>query len=656
MRRMQSLTAGMLSVGALTGVCAAQDAVEWRVADGGNGHWYQLSGPFFSSWVLGNSYAEELGGHLVTLTSASEQTFAATLAFNSTPTQVDDCWLGAFQDYSAPTYSEPAGGWRWVTGESWNFTSWRPDGQPHGNGDFLVATTVPADGLGWVDSGPNHRPGNCQAFVEWSADCNNDGIVDYGQILAGALADANQNNIPDCCEAGSSCPGSAVQWRVEDGGNGHWYAGVIVRSTGASWTEARAHAQAMGGDLASLLSAPADQFVFERVVNNPALWSGVCGPWVGGWQQAGSAEPSGGWQWVNGDPIAESLWSPDQPDDATYCGGDNNRMGYWNSFQGAPRKYLEDSPDSAVIQCGSSQIGLRVSAVVEWSADCNNDGIVDKGQILSGQLSDTNGDGIPDVCPQLVPIHQFDFDTDLHDSVGAATGQFIGNCRVENGALIADGNSSYVQFDQYLIPSTGSVTVAMWVKSEPGQGIHEFISQGFNTNNFFLGRNYLETDRFRVGDQWFQTNTPYDWICGAWHHVAVVVNRATDRTQLWVDAQLKEERIGAITIPSNGIGLKTRLCAQYCCGEFFRGKLDQLRIYSSALTGPTLAEIVATSGYPCPGDISGNNSVDGVDLAALLGTWGTNGQGEFDCDIDNDGIVSGTDLTIILGGWGPCPN
>ena len=180
-------------------------AVQWRVEDGGNGHWYQLSGPFFSSWVLGNSYAEELGGHLVTLTSVSEQTFAATLAFNSTPTQVDDCWLGAFQDHSAPTYSEPAGGWRWVTGEPWNFTSWRPDGQPHGNGDFLVATTVPADGLGWVDSGPNHRPGNCQAFVEYSADCNNDSIVDYGQILAGDLIDANANNIPDCCEPGASC-------------------------------------------------------------------------------------------------------------------------------------------------------------------------------------------------------------------------------------------------------------------------------------------------------------------------------------------------------------------------------------------------------------------------------------------------------------------
>jgi hypothetical protein len=36
------------------------------------------------------------------------------------------------------------------------------------------------------------------------------------------------------------------------------------------------------------------------------------------------------------------------------------------------------------------------AAVIEWSADCNNDGIVDKGQILSGELADANNNGIPD--------------------------------------------------------------------------------------------------------------------------------------------------------------------------------------------------------------------------------------------------------------------
>ena len=87
---------------------------------------------------------------------------------------------------------------------------------------------------------------------------------------------------------------------------------------------------------------------------------------------------------------------------------------------------------------------------------------------------------------QPIPIHQFNFDTDLTDSAGAATGHFVGDCRVENGRLVSDGDGDFVQFDQYLIPVTGSATVAMWVYSEPGQGIHEFISQGVCCNSFFL--------------------------------------------------------------------------------------------------------------------------------------------------------------------------
>jgi hypothetical protein len=56
--------------------------------------------------------------------------------------------------------------------------------------------------------------------VEWSADCNEDGVVDYGQIQSGELADTNHNNIPDVCElvitsvqpiSGPSTGGTAVK-------------------------------------------------------------------------------------------------------------------------------------------------------------------------------------------------------------------------------------------------------------------------------------------------------------------------------------------------------------------------------------------------------------------------------------------------------------
>ena len=38
------------------------------------------------------------------------------------------------------------------------------------------------------------------AVIEWSADCNADGIVDYGQILAGQFADLDSNGVPDICQ------------------------------------------------------------------------------------------------------------------------------------------------------------------------------------------------------------------------------------------------------------------------------------------------------------------------------------------------------------------------------------------------------------------------------------------------------------------------
>jgi hypothetical protein len=58
----------------------------------------------------------------------------------------------------------------------------------------------------WNDIGGSGGCHNSSALplsfwvTEWSADCNNDNIVDYGQILTGQLADSNTNGIPDICE------------------------------------------------------------------------------------------------------------------------------------------------------------------------------------------------------------------------------------------------------------------------------------------------------------------------------------------------------------------------------------------------------------------------------------------------------------------------
>jgi hypothetical protein len=63
--------------------------------------------------------------------------------------------------------------------------------------------------------------------IEWDADCNSDGIVDFGQIRDGSLDDSNGNNIPDCCEGSGNCPPCAADV-VQDGAvNGVDLAAVI---------------------------------------------------------------------------------------------------------------------------------------------------------------------------------------------------------------------------------------------------------------------------------------------------------------------------------------------------------------------------------------------------------------------------------------------
>jgi subtilisin family serine protease len=62
------------------------------------------------------------------------------------------------------------------------------------------------------------------------------------------------------------------------------------------------------------------------------------------------------------------------------------------------------------------------------------------------------------------------------------------------------------------------------------------------------------------------------------------------------------------------------------------------------------AAVRAALPLPCPGDLTGDRTVNGTDLGQLLATWGTP-QG----DISGDGTTDGIDLGMLLSGWGACP-
>lgn len=60
---------------------------------------------------------------------------------------------------------------------------------------------------------------------------------------------------------------------------------------------------------------------------------------------------------------------------------------------------------------------------------------------------------------------------------------------------------------------------------------------------------------------------------------------------------------------------------------------------------------VTRVGPPCPGDLNGSGTVDGADLAILLGGWGGANP---TLDLNHDGIVNAADLGLLLGAWGAC--
>lgn len=53
----------------------------------------------------------------------------------------------------------------------------------------------------------------------------------------------------------------------------------------------------------------------------------------------------------------------------------------------------------------------------------------------------------------------------------------------------------------------------------------------------------------------------------------------------------------------------------------------------------------------CVADLDRNDTVNGADLALVLGAWGGSGA----ADLSGNGSVDGADIAIVLGNWGPCP-
>jgi hypothetical protein len=119
--------------------------IQWPIASGGNGHYYE--GVLFGAdinWPQAKIEAENRGGYLASIASATEGNFVVTTIIPSNSfwqadirggsfTDLFGRWIGGFQPAASP---EPAGNWQWITGETFSPTFWAV-GEPNNINDEM---------------------------------------------------------------------------------------------------------------------------------------------------------------------------------------------------------------------------------------------------------------------------------------------------------------------------------------------------------------------------------------------------------------------------------------------------------------------------------------------------------------------------------------
>lgn len=123
---------------------------DW-ITNPSNGHLYALTLEY-SDWLQAEAWAVEVGGHLVTIDDEPEDSWL--ISTYGTELETERLWIGFYQDPDSPDFSEPDGGWVWISGKPVNYTNWadfEPNNQPKEDFSVYEPYTYP---IGWNDWGP----------------------------------------------------------------------------------------------------------------------------------------------------------------------------------------------------------------------------------------------------------------------------------------------------------------------------------------------------------------------------------------------------------------------------------------------------------------------------------------------------------------------
>ena len=296
----------------------------YAIIDGGNYTWYEAY-----------EVAEELGGHLVTITSAREQTIITNLM----ETAVSELyWTGGIKSTN---------GWKWITGEKFSYTNWQTN-QPDNTGSkewvINVFSAKHSTAGVWNDISAIGNLNYSHGFIcEWELDlaCDEHIFTEWETITQETcFCDGERWRICTHCgyeetevlpqlEHSFIFTETTGMTTCEHCGaglyNGHIY--LISSVTVSSWFDAYTRCEELGGHLITITSED-EQTYIQSYMSSKSFTSRV---WIGAYSDGNK------WQWVTDEEFEYTNWLPGEPNNSvngTEFFGEMNytQIGKWNDL------------------------------------------------------------------------------------------------------------------------------------------------------------------------------------------------------------------------------------------------------------------------------------------------------------------------------------
>ena len=229
-------------------------------------------------------------------------------------------------------------------------------------------------------------------------------------------------------------------------------------------------------------------------------------------------------------------------------------------------------------------------------------------------------------------IHRYSFnDGTANDSVGTAHGSLFNGATISGGQLIISGTGTgssvqYMSMPAYVIPTNiPTFSIVQWFTSSNSATWGRAFDFGSGTTNnlFFTPRSSLNDSRLRItqggnlnetgptGGPNLNDNTE--------HMIAAVLDQPNNLVSYYLDGALKSSTAFGINSATGLQAINNYIGrSQYSADGGFGGKVNEVRIYSTALSSSDISTSYANGANLVPEPSTGTLLLAGMAVLAAM--------------------------------------